>query len=66
MDHFPFVLQCLEVKSVTYCQTRRVLVVEEAVVLELHLRRLKALWMMLLYLEEVGVLEEALMWVVEG
>lgn len=59
-DHSPFVLRYLEVKSVTYHQARRVLA-EEVVVLELHLRRLKALGRMSLYLEEEEGQEEALM-----
>lgn len=39
--------------------------VEAVVVLELRPRRLKALGLILLYPEEVEVLEEALIWVVE-
>ena len=47
------------------CHQIRMALVVELVVLELHLRRLKALGAMSLYLEEVEVWEEALMWVVE-
>lgn len=63
--HFPFVLWYLIVKYVTYFRGHRVLV-EEVVVLELHLRRLKdAFQELLLCPAEVEVLGEVLMWVAE-